>query len=102
MLTFKKPTPHIQVSPEPVSVENMRSGASVTEVPGIANGLGNKQTALAVGSQAQLATATQGARVVLCHHKRKLGEYEGLMDVDERLVTDSITATDRVAQALSA
>ncbi len=38
----------------------------------------------------------------LCHNRRNLGEYEGLLDVDERLVSDLITATQRVADALSA
>lgn len=38
----------------------------------------------------------------LCHTKRNLGEYEGLMEIDERLVTDLIAATDRVAKALNA
>ena len=35
-----------------------------------------------------------------CHNTRNLGEYEGLLDVDERLVADLITATDAVAQAI--
>ena len=38
----------------------------------------------------------------MCHNKRNLGEYEGLMEVDERLVTDLITAAERVAKALNA
>ena len=37
----------------------------------------------------------------LCHNRRNLGEYEGMMDVDDRLVNDLITATQRVADALS-
>ena len=32
----------------------------------------------------------------LCHNKRNLGEYEGMMDVDARLVTDLIAAAQRV------
>jgi hypothetical protein len=36
----------------------------------------------------------------LCHNKRNLGEYEGMMDVDERLVADLIKATQQVWQAL--
>lgn len=36
-----------------------------------------------------------------CHNTRNLGEYEGLLDVDERLVTDLITATQAVADALA-
>ncbi len=31
---------------------------------------------------------------------RNLGEYEGLLEVDERLVTDLIFATQTVADAL--
>lgn len=38
----------------------------------------------------------------LCHNRRNLGEYEGLLDVDERLVNDLIAATQRVADALPA
>lgn len=36
-----------------------------------------------------------------CHNTRNLGEYEGLLDVDEGLVTDLITATQAVADALA-
>lgn len=36
-----------------------------------------------------------------CHNKGNLGEYEGLLEVDERLVADLITATERVSQALA-
>ena len=35
-----------------------------------------------------------------CHNSRNLGEYEGMLDVDERLVTDLITATQLVEDAL--
>ena len=38
----------------------------------------------------------------LCHNRRNLGEYEGLLDVDDRLVSDVITAAQRVAVALAA
>lgn len=36
----------------------------------------------------------------LCHHRRNLGEYEGLLEVDERLINDLILATQKVLQAL--
>jgi hypothetical protein len=36
-----------------------------------------------------------------CHNTRNLGEYEGMLDVDERLVTDLIDATAAVAHAIS-
>ncbi len=38
----------------------------------------------------------------MCHNKRNLGEYEGLLEVDERLVRDLIAAAQRVASALAA
>jgi hypothetical protein len=36
----------------------------------------------------------------LCHNKRNLGEYEGMMDVDARLVINLIAAAQRVLIAL--
>lgn len=36
-----------------------------------------------------------------CHEVRNLGEYEGDLNVDERLVTDLITACKAVAAALA-
>lgn len=36
-----------------------------------------------------------------CHNTRNLGEYEGLLDIDERLVEDLITAAQAVADALA-
>lgn len=36
----------------------------------------------------------------LCHGRRNTGEYEGLLDVNERLVKDLLTATHQVAAAL--
>jgi hypothetical protein len=37
----------------------------------------------------------------LCHNKRNLGEYEGMLDLDERLVADLIKATQQVWKALN-
>ena len=36
-----------------------------------------------------------------CHNTRNLGEYEGLLDLDERLVADLIAATQALADALA-
>lgn len=36
-----------------------------------------------------------------CHNTRNLGEYEGLLDVDERLVMDLIAATQAVSDAMA-
>ena len=38
----------------------------------------------------------------LCHNKRNLGEYEGLLEIDLRLVLDLISPTQQVADALNA
>jgi hypothetical protein len=35
-----------------------------------------------------------------CHNLRNLAEYEGMLDVDERLLKDLITATQAVSKAL--
>ncbi len=37
-----------------------------------------------------------------CHDTRNLGEYEGLLEVDSRLVADLITACQQVADKLDA
>ena len=37
-----------------------------------------------------------------CHDARNLGEYEGMLEVDTRLVTDLIAACQLVANKLSA
>ena len=37
-----------------------------------------------------------------CHNTRNLGEYEGMLDVDEGLVADLIAATQKVCDALRA
>lgn len=37
-----------------------------------------------------------------CHTVRNLAEYEGLLDIDERLVHDLVAATRKVAEALGA
>lgn len=37
----------------------------------------------------------------LCHNRRNLGEYEGLLEVDERLLADLIAATQTVADAVA-
>jgi hypothetical protein len=36
----------------------------------------------------------------LCHNRRNLGEYEGLLEIDARLVNELIAATQRVLAAL--
>ncbi len=37
----------------------------------------------------------------LCHSKRNLGEYEGLLEINPRLVADLIEATQKVSDAIN-
>ncbi len=37
-----------------------------------------------------------------CHERRNLAEYEGVVDVDERLMTDLLSAAESVLKALQA
>jgi len=37
-----------------------------------------------------------------CHHIRNVAEYEGALDVDERIVTDLIAACETVAREIGA
>jgi hypothetical protein len=71
--------------------------------------LDTQNTALALESRFDLAynaahTLGLGPEVwrVLdkCHNTRNLGEYEGMLDVDERLVKDLISATEAVSNAI--
>jgi len=50
--------------------------------------------------KAEAPDAQELAGLLKCHNTRNLGEYEGLLEVDERLVTDLIAATQAVADAL--
>lgn len=59
MLSLFKPSLYIQISPERVTVVNVKSGASISEVPELAiTTNGGKRVILAVGSQARLAAAS--------------------------------------------
>ena len=40
--------------------------------------------------------------LTLCHDRRNLAEYEGLLEIDEQLVADLLGATDRLAGKVEA
>ncbi|WP_382156318.1 rod shape-determining protein [Hydrogenophaga sp. ANAO-22] len=61
MLSFLKPTVYIQISAERVTVKNVKSGASLSEVPEIAFTTGGKTTVLGIGNQARQAAVAQSA-----------------------------------------
>ena len=88
-------------------LENLsRPGGSLKPEPPdpaeIAGLLRTGRARLADAGNASLGLGPEVWRVLdLCHNKRNLGEYEGLLEVDERLVKDLITAAQRVAEALA-
>lgn len=64
MLSSFKPVIYIQISPECITVKNVKSGEMIAEVPEMAISTSSKPTILAVGTQARVAAARQPARVV--------------------------------------
>lgn len=63
MLSALKPTIYVQISPERLTVRNVRNGESISEVPEIAIGHDPKPTILAVGEQARIASVGTTAKV---------------------------------------
>jgi rod shape-determining protein MreB len=64
MLTAFKPAIYVQISPERLTVKNLRSGVVISEIPEMAISALAKPTILAVGPQARVAAASQAAQVV--------------------------------------
>lgn len=58
MLSFLKPTIYIQISPERLTLKNIKTGATISEVPEIAISATPKRVILAAGVQARLAAAS--------------------------------------------
>jgi len=63
MLSSLKPIIYIQISPELLTLKNVKTGASIAEVPEMAINA-KPEKILAVGSQARLAAAAQPAELV--------------------------------------
>ena len=90
----------------PTPLENLSgpSGSLKAEPPDaaeIAGLLRTGNTRLNDAANTTLGLGPEVWRVLdLCHNKRNLGEYEGMMDVDARLVTDLIAPAQRVLIAL--
>ena len=63
MLFALKPIIYIQISPERLTLKNVKTGQSISEVPEMAISA-TPEKILAVGSQARLAAASQPAQVV--------------------------------------
>jgi rod shape-determining protein MreB len=54
---------YVQISPQRLTVRNVRSGQTISEVPEAAIGGQPKATLIACGAQARLAAAEQGAKI---------------------------------------
>jgi len=63
MFSALKPLIYIQISPELLTLKNVKTGASIAEVPELAIS-SRPEKILAVGPQARLAAASQPAQVV--------------------------------------
>ena len=64
MLNKLKPVVYIQISPDRLTLKNVKTGDIVDEVPELAVGGTNKLTVLAVGTEAKSSAATQAAALV--------------------------------------
>jgi rod shape-determining protein MreB and related proteins len=64
MFTSLRPVLYVKLSPERLTVRNVKSGESVSEVPEMAIATTPREAVLAVGAEARHAAATQGAKVV--------------------------------------
>jgi rod shape-determining protein MreB len=84
MFTALRPVLYVKVSPERLTVRNVKSGESVSEVPEMAISTAPKETILAVGTEARRVAAPQGAKVVnpFNHPRTLVGDFT----VGEQLV----------------
>lgn len=63
MFSALQPIVYVQVSPERLTLKNLKTGESISEVPEIAISATPKPKILAVGPQARVAAASQQAEV---------------------------------------
>ncbi len=64
MLSALLPLVYIQITPELLTVRNVKTGTTVAEIPELAISTSGKPVILAVGPQARLAAASEPAKVV--------------------------------------
>jgi rod shape-determining protein MreB len=64
MFSAFRPVIYVQISPERVTLKNLRSGESISEVPELAVSAPPKQKLLAIGAQARIAASAELAQVV--------------------------------------
>lgn len=64
MFSALQPVVYIQISPERLTLKNLKTGESISEVPELAISATPKPKILGVGPQARVAAASQPAKVV--------------------------------------
>jgi rod shape-determining protein MreB and related proteins len=64
MLSFLKPTIYVQLSPERLTVRNVRTGIAISEIPEVAIAQGPKPRIADLGTDARLHATEAGVEVV--------------------------------------
>lgn len=64
MISYFQPVVYIQISPEQLTLRNLRTGESIVDVPEMAVAASPQPKILAVGTQAREAAALQAAQVL--------------------------------------
>lgn len=64
MLFALQPLVYVQVSPERLTLKNLKTGESISEIPELAMSAPPKPKILAVGPQARVAAASQPSQVI--------------------------------------
>ena len=89
MFSSLKPVIYIQISPELLTLKNLKTGESISEVPELAISTAPKRKILAVGSQARLAAASGLAEVLnpFAHPRSLVSDFT----VSEQLIKHQLS-----------
>ena len=89
MFSLFKPVIYIQISPERLTLKNLKTGESISEVPELAISASPKRKILAVGSQARLAAASELAEVMnpFAHPRSLVSDF----NVAEQLIKHQLS-----------
>jgi len=79
MLSALLPLVYIQITPELLTVKNVKTGTTVAEIPELAISTSAKPRILAVGPQARLAAASEPATVInpFAHPRTLVSDFTG-------------------------
>ena len=89
MFSLLKPVIYIQISPERLTLKNLKTGESISDVPELAISTAAKRKILAVGSQARLAAASGLAEVLnpFAHPRSLVSDFT----VSEQLIKHQLS-----------